>query len=461
MIDMTKKRYACSNCGSIFPKWSGQCFDCKAWSKIEEETIDSNDKIHVQSGSPQKIYVLDNAVKEEDRIITNINELNRVVGGGLVPASAILIGGDPGIGKSTLLLQSVVSLSANGINCLYITGEESVEQIKLRAIRLGIQNNYTKILATANIEDILATIESMKSSTKLIVIDSIQTVHTNETSSAPGTVSQIKASMHALINYTKKRNIILLLSCHVNKDGYFAGPKVLEHMVDTVLYFEGDHNNHFRILRSIKNRFGSVNEIGVFEMTSKGLIEVSNPSELFLIKKENNISGSCIFAAIEGSRTILIEVQGLIASSNMPTPRRSVVGWDLNRLSMILAVLNVRCGLNLSSHEVYLTVAGGIKISDPAADLAVAAALISAAINIALPSNTVFFGEIGLSGEIRKVSQAEGRIKEALKLGFNKIVCANFGQNKHKSIIPIYHVQELYNLIKCESQNHKTTKQMK
>ncbi len=447
-----KKQYSCSNCGSVSAKWAGQCSDCNAWGTIEEEVFSAS-KIQVsRSGTPQQIGLLDDKVTSKARTTTSIEELNRVLGGGLVAASAILIGGDPGIGKSTLLLQLSSTLSSTGTQCLYITGEESAEQIKLRAIRLGITQNTTQILAASNVEDILATIDANKNTIDLVVIDSIQTMYTSTLSSAPGTVSQIRAAAHELVNYAKQNNIILVMACHVTKEGQLAGPKVLEHMVDTVLYFEGDHNNHFRILRSIKNRFGGVNEIGVFEMTASGLAEVSNPSELFLMERENNVSGTAVFASIEGTRPLLVEIQALTSPSNMATPRRSVVGWDLNRLSMIIAVLGVRFGLNLSSHEVYLSVAGGFKIIEPAADLAVAAALISAATNKPLPQQSVFFGEVGLSGEVRKVTQTEARIKETKKLGFNSVICsamfsadeANFAKD---FIHPIRHLRQLKSLI--------------
>ena len=387
-----KKQYACANCGSVSSKWAGQCLDCMEWDTISEEMSSASKIIVPRTGRAQLLHSLADQVESTLRTKTPIEELNRVLGGGLVSGSAILIGGDPGIGKSTLLLQLSSSLSKGNMGCLYITGEESVNQIKLRAERLGIQDNKTGLLAATNVEDIISTIDQNKQDLDLVVIDSIQTVATSELSSAPGTVSQIRASAHILINYAKQNNITLLIACHVNKDGQLAGPKVLEHMVDTVLYFEGDHNNHFRILRSMKNRFGGVNEIGVFEMTSKGLMEISNPSELFLMERENNVSGSAVFAGIEGSRPLLIEVQALIAPTNMATPRRSVVGWDNNRLSMIIAVLGVRFGLNLAAHEVYLSVAGGLRITEPAADLAVAAALISAASNTPLPQGSIFFG---------------------------------------------------------------------
>ena len=421
------KQFACAACGSISGKWMGQCPDCMEWGTISEEVMSASKIAVSKIGNVQTVQSLADEVESTIRTKTPIEELNRVLGGGLVSGSAILIGGDPGVGKSTLLLQLSSSLSQNNMGCLYITGEESTNQIKLRGMRLGINDNKTGLLAATNVEDIISTIDKNKQGLDLVVIDSIQTIATGDLSSAPGTVSQIRACSNMLINYAKQNNITLLLACHVNKDGQLAGPKVLEHMVDTVLYFEGDHNNHFRILRSIKNRFGGVNEIGVFEMTSKGLVEISNPSELFLMERENNVSGSAVFAGIEGSRPLLIEIQALIAPTNMATPRRSVVGWDNNRLSMIIAVLGVRFGLNLAAHEVYLSVAGGLRITEPAADLAVAAALISAASNTPLPKGSIFFGEVGLSGEVRKVSQTEARVKEASKLGFEQIYCSTKG----------------------------------
>jgi len=444
---MTKNKstYSCTSCGSVSSKWMGQCPECLEWGTVIEESVSASKIIVPKTGSVQEIHTLADKIESTIRTKTPIEELNRVLGGGLVAASAILIGGDPGIGKSTLLLQLCTSLASSDIGCLYITGEESTNQIKLRAQRLGIHDNKTGLLAATNVEDIISTIDQNKKQLRVVVIDSIQTIASSEFSSAPGTVSQIRACAHQLIHYAKQNNITLLLACHVNKDGQLAGPKVLEHMVDTVLYFEGDHNNHFRILRSIKNRFGGVNEIGVFEMTSHGLVEISNPSELFLMERENNVSGSAVFAGIEGSRPLLIEIQALIAPTNMATPRRSVVGWDNNRLSMIIAVLGVRFGLNLSSHEVYLSVAGGLRITEPAADLAVAAALISAASNKPLPQGSIFFGEVGLSGEVRRVSQTEARIKEATKLGFISMYCSS--KQKFNGLQPIMHLKQLKGLV--------------
>jgi DNA repair protein RadA/Sms len=425
-----KKMFVCNSCGSAYQKWQGQCSDCSEWNTIEEELQQFSNSLAPSLTSGGNLLALEDLsgdIYETERIITPISELNRVLGGGLVEASAILIGGDPGIGKSTLLLQLAARLSQNGTKTLYVTGEESTNQVKLRATRLGIKESQTKIITAGNVGDIISTINVNKNDIDLVIIDSIQTMFVSEISSSPGTTSQVKAAAHELINYAKQNNIILLIVGHVTKDGQIAGPKLLEHMVDTVLYFEGDTSHQFRILRSMKNRFGGVNEIGVFEMRGQGLVEVTNPSELFLMERENNVAGTSIFAGIEGTRPILVEIQALVCPSNMPTPRRAVVGWDQNRLAMILAVLAVRFGLNLSTYEVYLTVAGGLKITEPAVDLAVAASIISAAKNIPLPDKSIFFGEIGLSGEVRKVSHAEQRLKEAKKLGFAKAFC-NIGK---------------------------------
>lgn len=444
-----KKQYVCANCGSIHHKWIGQCFECGTWGSVTEEVINLS-KIKPSIDIQYKILEsLAPITSESERVVTPIQELNKVLGGGLVPASAILIGGDPGIGKSTLLLQLTSSLASIGKCCLYVTGEESVEQIKLRAHRLGV--TYCKnllVLGATSIEQIITSINANESPINLLVIDSIQTMASDLVQSAPGTVSQVRSASHELISYCKHKNIVLIMACHVTKDGQLAGPKLLEHMVDTVLYFEGDYHNHFRILRTIKNRFGNVGEIGVFEMASTGLLEVTNPSSVFLMDRERNVSGSAIFPGIEGSRTILVEIQALITDSYIPTPRRSVVGWDLNRLSMIIAILNLRYGLNLSSKEVYLSVAGGLKISEPAADLAVATALISSATNKILPKKSVFFGEISLSGEIRKVNNQDSRIKEAKKLGFDSIFCPNLSKSELQQVVTqVTHISQFKSLI--------------
>ena len=358
--------------------------------------------------------------------------------------SVVLIGGDPGIGKSTLLLQTAESLARGneqGKNqVIYISGEESVDQIRLRANRTGVKEDSIQLAATTNVSEIINSIDGKKLPT-IVIVDSIQTMFLEELSSAPGTVSQVRAAAGELTIFAKKNNITLLIVSHVTKDGQIAGPKVLEHMVDTVLYFEGEKDLHFRILRSIKNRFGAANEIGVFEMNEIGLSEVTNPSELFLTSYDRETSGSIVFAGVEGTRPILVEIQALVSPSFMPTPRRAVVGWDVNRLAMVIAVLSARFGLNLFDKEVYLNIVGGLKIEETAADLACACALISAARDIALPSQTIAIGEIGLSGEVRMVSNLEGRLKEAAKLGFKNCVATDISvtppPEPHKELVPL------------------------
>lgn len=388
------------------------------FSRISEEKISSGSG-KKSNGKKIELVKLHGEAQDFPRVKTNINELDRVLGGGLVQGSVVLIGGDPGIGKSTLLLQTADSLAKNKNQVIYIAGEESIDQVRLRAKRMGVVEETIEIAATTNVSEIINSVKAGSRPT-IVIIDSIQTMFLEELSSAPGTVSQVRAAAGELTIFAKKNNITLLIVSHVTKDGQIAGPKVLEHMVDTVLYFEGEKDLHFRILRSIKNRFGAANEIGVFEMNDIGLSEVTNPSELFLTSYERDTSGTAVFAGIEGSRPILAEIQALVSPSFMPTPRRAVVGWDQNRLAMIIAVLNNRFGLNLFDKEVYLNVVGGLKIEETAADLAVACALISAARDIALSSSATAVGEIGLTGEIRMVSNLEGRLKEAAKLGFTK-----------------------------------------
>ena len=425
-----KSAFSCQSCGAIHFKWAGKCPDCNAWNSMVEEfpeggashfTRISDDKKSAKNSSAKKIELVALTGEAQDfpRIKTNIGELDRVLGGGLVQGSVVLIGGDPGIGKSTLLLQTADSLARKKNQIIYISGEESVDQIRLRAKRMNVAQDSIQLAATTNVADIVNTVKAGATPT-IIIIDSIQTMFIEELSSAPGTVSQVRAAAGELTIFAKKNNITLLIVSHVTKDGQIAGPKVLEHMVDTVLYFEGEKDLHFRILRAVKNRFGAANEIGVFEMNEIGLSEVSNPSELFLTSYEHTTSGTAVFAGIEGTRPLLAEIQALVSPSFIPTPRRAVVGWDVNRLAMIIAVLNSRFGLNLFDKEVYLNVVGGLKIEETAADLAVACALISAARDIALPSSTIAIGEIGLTGEIRMVSNLEGRLKEAAKLGFKR-----------------------------------------
>ncbi|MFP6707562.1 MAG: DNA repair protein RadA, partial [Alphaproteobacteria bacterium] len=359
--------------------------------------------------------------REGPRTASGLSEFDRVCGGGLVPGSAILIGGDPGIGKSTILLQVVARLAKQGIKCAYISGEEAPVQVRMRAHRLGLEEAPLDLAAATSVRDIVATMDG-DGAPHVVVIDSIQTMYVDTVEAAPGTVSQVRASAQELIRAAKRRDICLLLVGHVTKDGQIAGPRVLEHMVDSVLYFEGERGHQFRILRAVKNRFGPTDEIGVFEMSEGGLMEVTNPSALFLANRGGgeDISGSAVFAGLEGSRPVLVEIQALVAPSPPGSPRRTVVGWDGNRLAMVLAVLDARCGLGLAGHDVFLNVAGGLRIGEPAADLAVAAALVSSMMEMPVPVEAVLFGEISLSGEVRGVAQADLRLKEAAKLGFTK-----------------------------------------
>ncbi len=417
----SKKQFICQSCGNIYSRWIGKCEQCNQWNTLVEENNSKPSGI-LSKSIGKKIYFqkLNDVNYEYSRIKTNLKELDRVIGGGFVPGSVTLIGGDPGIGKSTLLLQLVGKLSSQKEKCIYVSGEESLSQIKMRADRLGIKNNNIEFASITNASDIAITINSEQRRC-VLVVDSIQTMYLPQLDSSPGTVSQVRASAHELIIAAKKTNTVLILIGHLTKDGAIAGPKVLEHMVDTVLYFEGDNNFQYRILRSFKNRFGANNEIGVFEMLSNGLKEIVNPSAIFLSDRQKNISGTAIFAGLEGTRPILVEIQALVTHSTLATPRRVIVGWDISRLSMVCAVLEARCKIHLSNMDIFLNIAGGIKLFEPAADLAVAAAIISSVKNIPLSFTSVFFGEIGLSGEIRKVSQPELRIKEASKLGFNII----------------------------------------
>lgn len=466
---MTKKTaYSCQSCGAIHFKWAGKCPDCGAWNSMVEEfaegggshftRIETDKKSKKSDAKKVELVQLTGAAQDFPRIKTNINELDRVLGGGLVQGSVVLIGGDPGIGKSTLLLQTAESLAKTKNQVIYISGEESVDQIRLRAKRMNVSQDSIQLAATTNVAEIINSIEVKKVPT-IIIIDSIQTMFLDELGSAPGTVSQVRAAAGELTVFAKKNNITLLIVSHVTKDGQIAGPKVLEHMVDTVLYFEGEKDLHFRILRAVKNRFGAANEIGVFEMNEIGLSEVSNPSELFLASYEHKTSGTSVYAGIEGTRPILVEIQALVSPSFMPTPRRAVVGWDLNRLAMIIAVLNNRFGLNLFDKEVYLNIVGGLQIEETAADLSVACALISAARDVALPDSTVAIGEVGLTGEVRMVSNLEGRLKEAAKLGFKNCL---FPQANEKSknwanlkktlpqmnFFPIHHIRDLGKIFK-------------
>jgi DNA repair protein RadA/Sms len=426
-------RYACQQCGALAPKWAGRCEACGAWnSMVEELPRAAPPKSLAQSGARRGGGALDFvALRGETagppRLLTGIAELDRVCGGGLVPGSTILVGGDPGIGKSTILLQAAAALAASGAAAAYITGEEAIDQIRLRADRLGVADSPVLLAAASSVRDIVAALDDSRAP-DLVVIDSIQTMYLDTLDSAPGTVSQVRGAAQELIGLAKRRGFVVVLVGHVTKEGLIAGPRVLEHMVDTVLYFEGERGHQFRILRAVKNRFGATDEIGVFEMSDRGLVEVPNPSALFLADRSGGdpgsdepgapIAGAAVFAGIEGTRPVLVEIQALVAPSLLGTPRRAVVGWDSTRLAMITAVLDARCGLSVGANDIYLNVAGGLRIVEPAADLAVAAALISALNETPVPGDTVVFGEIGLSGRVRPVGHAEARLKEAAKLGF-------------------------------------------
>jgi DNA repair protein RadA/Sms len=418
-----QKRYVCQACGSVASKWAGQCDDCLEWNTLGEDAgavvTPFSARHNLQAGGRAVTLVaLDAETPLPDRMPSGIAELDRALGGGFVAGSATLIGGDPGIGKSTLLLQAAAKLALAGRRVAYVSGEEAADQVRLRARRLGLGNAPVGLAAATSVRDILATFPVAPD---LLVIDSIQTMHSDLIEGAAGTVSQVRASAGELIRFAKERGTAVVLVGHVTKDGSIAGPRVLEHMVDTVLSFEGERSHQYRILRAIKNRFGGTDEIGVFAMSEDGLGEVGNPSSLFLTTRGEAVTGTVVFPALEGTRPVLVEVQALtVRLASGATPRRAVVGWDSGRLAMILAVLEARCGLSFASAEVYLNIAGGYRLSDPAADLAVAAALISAFSERPVPADVIAFGEVALSGEVRPVAHAGLRLKEATKLGFER-----------------------------------------
>jgi DNA repair protein RadA/Sms len=420
-----KRRFVCQACGSVSTRWQGQCVDCSEWNTLAEEAPETtfSSKHDLSSGGRRIAFEpLDAPGERLERRSTGIAEFDRALGGGLVPGSAILMGGDPGIGKSTLLLQASAAIAKSGASVVYISGEEAAGQVRMRAERLGLADAPIRLASATSVRDILTTLGSMEAPA-LLVIDSIQTMHSDQIEGAPGTVSQVRASAFELIRFAKESGVALVLVGHVTKDGSIAGPRVLEHMVDVVMSFEGERSHQYRILRSIKNRFGPVDEIGVFAMEGAGLAEVGNPSMLFLSGREEPMAGSAVFPAMEGTRPVLVEIQALIVRlQSGATPRRAVVGWDSGRLAMLLAVLEARCGLNFSSAEVYLNVAGGYRLADPAADIAVAAALVSALGDKPLPKDAVWFGEVSLAGEVRPVAHASVRQREAAKLGFGKAV---------------------------------------
>src|SRR5229473_3087111 len=410
--------FVCQNCGAVYNRWQGKCESCGEWNSIAEEGAAATGP--GRAGRKGRVFALEPLTGETHdapRLASGVPELDRVTGGGFVRGSVLLMAGDPGIGKSTLLIQAAAALARGGHRAVYISGEEAVAQVRLRAERLGLSDAKVELAAETSVEDIIATLSEGKTP-RLVIIDSIQTMWTDAIESAPGTVTQVRGSAQTLIRYAKKSGAAVILVGHVTKDGQIAGPRVVEHMVDAVLSFEGEGAHLFRILRAVKNRFGPTDEIGVFEMTGGGLREVANPSALFLSERHLGAPGTAVFAGIEGTRPLLVEVQALVAPTILGTPRRAVVGWDNNRLAMVLAVLEAHCGVRLSGHDVYLNVAGGLRIQEPAADLAAAAALVSSLANTPLPADAVYFGEISLSGTVRPVAQAAGRLKEAQKLGF-------------------------------------------
>jgi len=429
MVKTAKSQFVCQNCGAVASRWAGKCAACGEWnSLIEEAGAAVPPGFGMARASQGRAVALETLAQtlvksahKVARIPTGLAELDRVTGGGIVPGSALLIGGEPGIGKSTLLLQLGAAFARAGRRAIYFSGEEAAAQVRLRAERLGLADAPLALACETNLANILATLAAGKRP-DLVVVDSVQTLWTDALEAAPGTVSQVRAATHSLIRYAKAQGAALVLVGHVTKDGQIAGPKAIEHMVDTVLYFEGDRGYAYRILRAAKNRFGATEEIGVFEMASEGLREVANPSELFLGDRLAATPGAAVLAGVEGTRPILVEIQALVVPSGLGTPRRAVVGWDANRLAMLLAVIDARCSISFAQHDVYLNVAGGLKISEPAADLAAAAALLSSISDVALPAERVYFGEISLSGAVRPAGHMLARLKEAVKLGFKEVV---------------------------------------
>jgi DNA repair protein RadA/Sms len=442
-----KTIYVCNACGGNTPRWQGQCPACQAWNTLEEslsESTSSNARFQglAQAVPRQKL----SAIKAEDmpRLPTGVDEFDRVLGGGLVPGGVVLIGGDPGIGKSTLLLQALAEMSAAGVSVLYSSGEESAAQIALRAKRIALAAPQLEVLAEIQLEKLLTTIDAARP--QVVVVDSIQTVYSDALTSAPGSVAQVRECAAQLTRYAKSTGICMLMVGHVTKDGHLAGPRVLEHIVDTVLYFEGDTHSSFRLVRSIKNRFGAVNELGVFAMTEKGLKGVSNPSAIFLSQHAEMVPGACVLVTQEGSRPLLVEIQALVDTAHIPNPRRLAVGLEQHRLAMLLAVLHRHAGIACFDQEVFLNAVGGVKISEPAADLAVLLAIQSSIRNRALPKELIVFGEVGLAGEIRPCPRGQERLKEAAKLGFTIAIIPKANLPKSKipglRVIPVERIDE-------------------
>ena len=435
----TRANFVCQNCGAVANRWQGRCESCGEWNTIVEETPASGIGARAAQGAvPGRIVEVEGLTGEsrpDPRVETGIAELDRVTGGGFVPGSVLLLGGEPGIGKSTLLLQACAAMAARGERVVYVSGEEAIPQVRLRAIRLGLAQAPVELAAATNVEDIVTTLREGRRPA-LVIIDSIQTMYSHVIESAPGTVTQVRGCAQALIRYAKTSGASVVLVGHVTKDGQVAGPRVVEHMVDAVLSFEGDSSHHFRMVRAMKNRFGATDEIGVFEMTRLGLTEVANPSALFLAGRDANAPGAAVLAGIEGTRPLLVEIQALVAPSPLGMPRRAVVGWDANRLSMIVAVLEAHAGLRFGAHDIYLNVAGGLRIVEPAADLAAAAALVSSVTGAVLPAEAVYFGEIGLSGAVRPVIHSRLRLKEAAKLGFRRAIVPESGRDSFENAAP-------------------------
>ncbi|KMQ89789.1 dna repair protein, partial [Lasius niger] len=421
----------CRECGEIYSKWNGKCDKCGAWNSLEEQKPQTASILpNVSRGTAPKLEIcrLDGATHPPPRINSGMKEFNRVLGGGFVRGSALLVGGDPGIGKSTLMLQAAHALASGGEKVLYVSGEEAPDQIRLRARRLGLDKqkkalDFLDLASSIQVASVLTAIEKApeKDAPKAVIIDSIQTMWSENASGVPGSVSQVRECAFELIRSAKELGFALILIGHVTKEGALAGPRVLEHMVDAVLYFEGDRGHQFRILRAAKNRFGATDEIGVFSMEEQGLIEVPNPSALFLAERRGNIAGSAVFAGLEGTRPVLLEIQALLSpKAGDGAPRRAVLGWESARLNMLLAVLETRCGFSMAGKDIYLNVAGGLQVKEAGADLAVAAALLSAATGQPAPPDAVFFGEVGLSGELRQAPQTSLRLKESAKMGFHQ-----------------------------------------
>ena len=426
--------YVCQSCGAVHSKWAGQCSACGEWNVLAEESKaappGAMKPASTARGRGLTFETLQSDTPEPPRIVTGVTEFDRVCGGGVVPGSAILLGGDPGVGKSTLLLEVTAKAARNGARVAYISGEEAIEQIRARAKRMGVADAAVSLASATALREILTTLKRDKFD--IVIIDSIQTLWSDAHEAGPGSVTQVRACAAELVRLAKDNGPAIVLVGHVTKDGQIAGPRVVEHMVDAVLSFEGERGYPFRILRAGKNRFGATDEIGVFEMSDVGLREVTNPSALFLGEGKERAPGAAVFAGIEGSRPVLVEIQALVAPSAYGTPRRAVVGWDNGRLAMLLAVLEARCGLGFGDKDVYLNIAGGLRISEPAADLAAAAALISSALDMPLPQGCVVFGEIGLSGEVRAVNRAEARLREAQKLGFDRALAPAQAKGKVK-----------------------------